>query len=152
MPRGWRIVKSAHARTAFDGEGARLYGGRWNSPGTAVVYTAQGESLAALELVVHMQATHILMSYCSIPADFDNSVVRVVDPAALPADWRDFPAPRALQQIGDQWAVEQRSVVLQVPSAIVPAELNYILNPRHPDFTQITIGSPSQFPFDPRFK
>lgn len=152
MPTGWRILKSARAATAFNGEGARLYGGRWNSPGRAVVYTAQSESLAALELLVHLQASHLLMSYSSIPAAFDNKLVEVVDPAALPSNWRGYPAPLTLQQIGDQWVAEARSMVLQVPSAIVPSELNFIFNPSHPDFAQVSIGRPTSFRFDPRLR
>ncbi len=152
MPTCWRIVKPAHAATAFDGEGARLYGGRWNSPGTAVVYTAQSESLAALELLVQLQASHLLMSYSSISADFETSLVEVIDPAVLPAEWKEYPAPLALQQIGDQWAAERRSVVLQVPSVIVLSELNFVLNPRHPDFARVTIGRSALFRFDPRLK
>ena len=152
MPRSWRIAKSARAATAFDGEGARLYGGRWNSPGTVVVYTAQTESLAALELLVHLQASQLLMSYCSLPVDFDDALVEVVDPTSLPSDWRSSPAPSVLQQIGDRWAADHRSVVLQLPSAIVPREANFIINPRHPDFGSLSIGPPDSFDFDPRLE
>ena len=152
MPRGWRITKSARAATAFDGEGARLYGGRWSSPGTPVVYTAQSESLAALEVLVHLQASQLLMSYSSIPADFDDAMIEAVDPASLPPDWRGSPPPIVLQQIGDQWAAEQRSVVLRIPSVIVPNESNFILNPRHTGFGQVDIGPPNSFHLDPRLK
>jgi len=152
MPRSWRITKSARASSAFDGEGARLYGGRWNSPGTPAVYTAESVSLAALELLVHLQATQLLVSYSSIPADFDDALVEAVAPASLSPDWRNHPAPSALQRFGDQWAARQRSVVLQVPSAIVPGELVYVLNPRHPDFGRLAIGAPTPFRFDPRLK
>jgi RES domain-containing protein len=152
MPRGWRIVKSARTATAFDGEGARLYGGRWNSPDTPMVYTAQNQSLAALELLVHLSAAQLLLSYSSIPVDFDLAWVEVVDPGALPSDWRAYPPPTALQELGDRWIAEQRSAVLQVPSALIPAELNFLLNPNHPDFAQVTIGPPTPFQFDPRLK
>lgn len=152
MSTGWRIVKSALAATAFDGEGARLHGGRWNSPGSAVVYTAQSESLAAMELLVQLQASQLLLSYSSIPVDFDNALVEVVDSAALPANWRESPTPSALQQIGDLWVAQQRSVVLQVPSAVVPSELNFLFNPTHPDFTQVTVGQRKPFWNDSRLK
>lgn len=152
MPRGWRIVKSVRAASAFDGDGARRYGGRWNSPGTAVVYTAQSESLAVLELLVHLQASQLLTSYCSIPADFEDALVEAVDVATLPRDWKTHPAPSALQELGDQWALGQRSVVLQVPSAMVPNEQNFILNPEHADFERVKIGQASPFQFDPRLK
>lgn len=152
MPRGWRITKSSLASTAFDGEGARLHGGRWNSPGTAVVYTAQSESLAALELLVHLQSSHLLLSYCSIAADFDAALIEAVDPASLPADWRESPAPAALQEIGDRWVTERRSVVLQVPSAIVPSEVNYLIAPGHRDFRRVRLSSVRPFALDPRLK
>lgn len=152
MPTGIRLVKSTYASTAFDGEGAREYGGRWNSPGTGVVYTAESESLAALELLVHLQSSQLLMSYITISAEFDNALVEVLTAAVLPPDWSEYPAPSVLQQLGDQWVSEQRSAVLQIPSVIVPNEVIYVLNPKHPDFTKITIGLPRPFKFDPRLK
>ena len=152
MLRGWRIIKSARASEAFDGEGARLHGGRWNSPGTPVVYTAQSESLAALELLVHLHAGQLLLSYSSIPVDFEDTAVEAVEPARVSPDWRGGAAPVALRLFGDQWAAEQRSVVLQVRSAVVPREAIYILNPRHPRFSRLTLGDPTPFEFDPRLK
>ena len=152
MPAGWRIVKSARVPSAFDGEGARLHGGRWNSPGTAVVYAAQSESLAALELLVHLQASHLLMSYSSIRVDFDDALVEVVNADKLPPEWRGHPPPSSLRSLGDRWVAEGRSVVLQVPSAVVSTELNYVLNPRHPDFTRVSVGPAKPFRFDPRLK
>ncbi|HVR29407.1 MAG TPA: RES family NAD+ phosphorylase [Thermoanaerobaculia bacterium] len=152
MPTGWRITKAARAATAFEGEGARLYGGRWNSPGTALVYTAESQSLAALELLVHLQASQLLTSYCSISATFDGELIEVIDRAALPRQWRRFPAPVELQEIGDRWAAARRSVVLEVPSAVVPAERLFLLNPSHSDFASVAIGSPVPFELDPRLK
>ncbi|HJQ97886.1 MAG TPA: RES family NAD+ phosphorylase [Candidatus Polarisedimenticolaceae bacterium] len=152
MPRGWRITKSARTSEAFDGEGARLHGGRWNSPGTPVVYTAQSESLAALELLVHLHAGQLLLSYSSIPVDFDDAAVEAVDPARVSPDWRGDPAPAALRLFGDQWVAEQRSAVLQVRSAVVPRELIYVLNPRHPGFGRLKLGTPTSFQFDARLK
>jgi len=151
MQRTWRIVKSSRSATAFDGEGARLFGGRWNSPGTAMVYTAGSQSLAVLELLV-LQASRLLTSFCAIPVDFDPALTQAVDPAQLPTDWRQSPAPAALQRIGDQWAAEIRSVVLQVPCAIVPDEANFLLNPHHPDFSRVNIGPPTSFRLDPRLE
>ena len=152
MPSGFRLLKTAHVATAFDGEGARLNGGRWNSPGTAVVYTSQSESLAALEILVHLQASRLLMSCSTIPVVFDGDLVEILDAADLPPGWDGYPAPSALAQIGDRWVVEQRSAVLQVPSAVVPNEVNYVLNPGHPQFARIRIGSPRPFRFDQRLK
>lgn len=152
MPRAWRIVKASRAPDAFDGEGARLYGGRWNSPGTAVVYTAQSRSLAALELLVHLQASQLLMAYSSIPVEFEDALIETVDPERVTPNWRDYPAPSALQRLGDRWAAERRSAVLKVPSVVIPGEINFIINPRHPDFGRLAIGAPQRFEFDSRLK
>jgi RES domain-containing protein len=152
MPTAWRITKSSRSATAFDGEGARLYGGRWNSPGTALVYTAQSQSLAALELLVHLQASEILASYSSIAVTFADKLIEVLDSAVLPRQWRRFPGPVALQEIGDRWVAASRSVVLQVPSAVVPAEALFLLNPGHADFASVKIGSPTPFEFDHRLE
>ena len=152
MPTSWRIVKAALAATAMDGEGARINGGRWNSPGTAVVYTSQSRSLAVLEILAHVQSSEILLSYVTIPVSFPDSLVEVIDPADLPEDWRENPAPSALKEIGDRWTAAKRSAVLQIPSAIVPDEHNFVLDPRHPDFASVVVGEPTGFRIDPRLK
>lgn len=150
MPTGWRIVKTRLAARAFDGEGARRYGGRWNSPGTRIVYTSQTISLAVLELLVHLQASPPLTSYALRSARFDARLVSALDRSSLPSDWRAFPAPSALQRIGDAWIAGGSSVVLEVPSAIVEDESNYLINPAHPDFRRLRIGPPVRFRLDPR--
>jgi RES domain-containing protein len=152
MPTAWRIARAAAARTAFDGEGARVHGGRWNSPGTRVVYTAQGASLAALELLVHLEASRLLAAYVLIPVGFDETHVEVLAPERLPARWSAYPAPVALQEIGDRWVRSRRSVVLRVPSAVVPLESNFLINPGHPDFAAFSIGKPTRFAFDHRLR
>lgn len=150
MPTAWRIVKSRHGASAFDGEGARLYGGRWNSPGTRMVYTAQSKSLAILEVLVHLQKSSVLPSYSLRAAHFGEELLERLDRLELPGDWREHPAPPALRRIGDTWVEEGRSCVLEVPSVVVEEESNYLLNPLHPDFDYITIGEPEPFEFDPR--
>ena len=151
MATGWRIVKSRYVSTAFDGEGARLYGGRWNSPGTRMVYTSSTISLAVLEVLVHLQEASILSSYSLISAGFDDALVERLDRSMLPDGWRSYPAPSELQRIGDEWVRRQRSAVLEVPSVIVERESNYLLNPVHPDFSSVVIGKPEPFTFDERF-
>ncbi len=146
----WRITKTKHADTAFTGDGARLNGGRWNSPGIAVVYAAQNISLAMLEMLVHFPSTDLLRSYSLFEVVFDDELVSAVDVRALPSNWTVAPPLLAIQQIGNQWAVDQRSAVLRVPSAIVPHEWNYILNPFHPDFASIKIGNAQPITFDKR--
>src|SRR5215207_117575 len=146
----WRIVKSRHAATAFDGEGARLYGGRWNSPGTPMVYTSSTISLAVLEVLVHLQETSLLSSYSLIAARFDDAIVERLDRSMLPEGWRAYPAPSELRRIGDEWVRSQRSAVFEVPSVIVERESNCLLNPAHPDFSSVVIGEPEPFTFDER--
>ena len=143
----FRIVKRKCASLAFSGLGARLYGGRWNSIGTAVVYTAGSLSLAVLEWRVHL-AQWLPPALLVIDAGFDETLVWT--PAKLPSGWKSFPAPPAVAAFGDDWVNSRRSVVMRVPSAIVPQECNYLLNPGHPDFAGLVLGEASLFRPDTR--
>ena len=146
----WRIVKRKLAREAFSGEGARLYGGRWNSPGVSVVYTAQSQSLAALELLVHLEAADLLHEYVVVEARFDASLITRILKSQLPQNWRASVPPASTRELGDAWAAEEPSPVLELPSAIIPAEKLFLLNPQHSLFSKIEIGEPVAFEFDPR--
>ena len=148
----WRIVKQKHAKDAFSGEGARRYGGRWNSKGTAVVYTAQSQSLAALEIMVHAEFPELLEHYVAIPVAIEESLIDKVNVSKLPKDWRAYPASRAVRAFGDDWVASGASVVLQVPSVVIPSESNFLLNPAHRDFAKLEIGEATAFEFDPRFR
>ena len=148
----WRVVKRKHLKTAFSGEGARIYGGRWNNPGYAVVYTAEYQSLALLELLVHLESSELLRYYVAVEVRLAEGLIEKVDHAQLPKNWSAYPPPARLREIGDAWIVEQRSAVLRVPSAVVPGESNYLLNPAHPDFPKIPIGEPVPFRFDRRLR
>lgn len=147
--RVWRICSRRYRR--FDGEGARLYGGRWNYAGTSIVYTSGSLSLAALELFVHVDTDLAPDGLVAIPVDIPEDVtVGTVDIAKLPRNWRAFPAPEALKDIATAWVKESSTAVLAVPSAVIPSEQNYLLNPRHPDFRRIRIQKAITFEFDPR--
>jgi RES domain-containing protein len=146
----WRIVKAKHAAGAFDGEGARVEGGRWNSPGTPVVYTSQSAALAVLEMLVHLGRSSILHAYVLIPCMLDDAVVSRLDRKRLPKDWRSYPAPPELQLIGDEWVKRAASAVLEVPSAVIETDSNYLLNPHHRDFHAIRVMDPQPFEFDLR--
>jgi RES domain-containing protein len=148
----WRIVQTAFVARAFDGEGARRFGGRWNRKGTAVVYTAGSQALAVLEMLVHLKPTDLVRTYKIIPIRFAEALVTRMDTAALPKLWRRSPSPRTVQEIGDNWVSSAASLVMQVPSAIVPGESNYLLNVRHPDFPKLVIGRPLPYRYDPRFR
>jgi RES domain-containing protein len=152
MPTLLRVVRADEATTDFDGEGSRLYSGRWNSLGTALVHRAQHESLGIPDILVHRQACAPLTAYATVPVEFGDGLAETVDRTALPRNSRDTPAPSALQALGDQWAAEGRSAVLRVPSAIVPREWNYLLNPAHAGFRRLRIGNPEDFRFDTRLR
>ncbi len=149
--RVWRICKKSRAATAFTGEGARLYGGRWSHPGTAVVYTSDSRALAALEVLVHLHRNQLPPGFISfaveIPDDVQIEGIQVED---LPEDWYSHPAPESLKEIGTDWAEARESVSLMVPSAVIQGENNILLNPAHPDFSRLVIGEPQPFEYDER--
>ncbi len=146
----WRIVQARLAGDAFTGEGARLFGGRWNHKGTRMVYTAGSVSLAALELLVHLEAPQLLESFVQIPVEFNERICSILDPASLPADWTDSPAPASTKDLGTEWVGAHETAVLAVPSAIVPTESIFLLNPEHPDFEAMRIGRPGSLKIDAR--
>ncbi|RME94713.1 MAG: RES domain-containing protein [Verrucomicrobia bacterium] len=149
MPLAWRLVREQFAGTAFSGDGAARYGGRWNSRGLRVVYASESRALAALETLVHLNPP-LPFRYKFIPVRFDAAWVETLTAAALPADWRQEPPPPSTRALGDRWIREGRSPVLAVPSIIIPQETNYLLNPAHPDFAAIERGPAEDFDFDPR--
>lgn len=145
----WRLVTARFADTAFSGEGARLYGGRWNRKGVPLVYTAESQSLAMLEMLV--QDEPLRARYAIIPARIPKILkIKQIKPAQLPADWRTISARAQLQALGNAWALEQTTAVLAVPSVVIPGETNYILNPLHSHFSKIEIGEHQAFITDLR--
>jgi RES domain-containing protein len=149
MASGWRIVPESRAGDAFAGEGAKVYGGRWNSPGLAVVYASQYKSLAALEQLVHLNPRSA-KRFKAFSFQFPDTLIDSVAARDLPKDWRQEPPPPSTQQFGDAWVRQAHSAVLAVPSIIIPEELNYVLNPAHTDFRKITIAKSQDFVFDAR--
>ncbi len=145
----WRIMTARFAQTAFSGEGARLYGGRWNPKGWELVYTAESQSLALLELMVQDAPlrAHYVMIPVQLPADLPETRI---DADQLPDDWRTLGARDVLQALGLAWLEGGQTAVLNVPSAVVPAERNILINPRHPDFARIVIGEPQSLQTDTR--
>jgi RES domain-containing protein len=146
----WRIVRKDHAANAFDGEGARLHGGRWNLRGTPMIYTSQSASLCALEILVHLDRREDLHEFVLFACSFPASIVEVIDRSALHDEWRDSPPLPAVQEIGDRWIREGRSAVLQVPSAVIETESNYLFNPAHAAFTKVAVADPVPFSLDLR--
>ncbi len=148
MIQAYRLAFREFADQAFTGEGAMRFGGRWNRRGTALVYTSASRALATLELLVHVKSSSIVDPIVLFALEFPEELVEIPD--RIPARWSANPPSALAQQYGDEWAAESRSAVLRVPSAIVPNEFNFLLNPNHPDFHQIEIGRPVRFRIDPR--
>lgn len=149
----YRLCSARHQATAFAGLGASLAGGRWNRRGVEVVYTAGSLSLAALECLVHFSSQTLPSDYVSFEITVPSEAsLEVVDIASLTNDWQDENPPVTTQAFGTDWIKSERSLLLRVPSIIIPTEFNYLINPQHRDFSKLIIGQPEPFRFDPRLK
>ena len=147
--RVWRIATAIHQ--PFDGEGARRHGSRWTPRGRPAVYASATLSLAALDRFVHTDPDLEAPDLVAIAIDVPTIVrMHTIDLNDLPSDWREYPAPDALARIGESWLRESTTAVLAVPSAVIPHERNYVLNPAHRDFARLAIGPSEPFSFDPR--
>ena len=150
MINAWRIVSANYKDKAYTGDGARIHGGRWNSKGVAVVYTADSLALASIEMIVNLPAPKLLQKYVRILTQISSDPVSDLSAADLPEDWNSRPISPSTRAIGDRWVKNQSSAVLKVPSIVVPDEYNFLLNPAHPHFAKIEIGKPIVYYFDPR--
>ena len=146
----WRLCAAKYGDTAFSGDGARLYGGRWSPSGIALAYAAESRALAVVEVLANVDDAETLFDVAwvlvsaAIPADL------IDKPTRLPDSWRQFPHAIETQTLGMEWMRSKRSAVLRVPSAVVPGEWNYLIDPAHEDFKRVKIGPPESFAFDPR--
>jgi RES domain-containing protein len=129
----YRIASRRYA--ADNSEGARLYGGRWNKPGTAVIYAATTRSLAALEVIVHNGG--IPGDYRVIAIELSGLAIQEIVMSQLPDRWPDEESLPTTANLGTEWVDSGTTAVLRVPSAVIPEEHNYILNPQHPEFKRI---------------
>jgi RES domain-containing protein len=149
MRRYWRIVSPAFADTAFSGEGARLYGGRWNSKGIRAVYLAERRSLALLERLVQDAALNADMVLIPVQIE-ETEPFEIVAIDDLPVDWRNLEGISATRAIGDAWLKSKSTLGLSVPSAVLPSERNLVLNPLHEGFARLKIGPPEPVQMDRR--
>ena len=148
--RFWRICRRRYAAAAASGEGARLFGGRWNSRGIRVVYASTSLALAAVETFVHLEPNLQPRDLVSIDGEIPAALpVARLEPAALPKHWHAA-RDESLQHFGDTWIAEGREVALLVPSAAIRGEWNVLLNPTHGDFARVTWHAPEPFAFDVR--
>lgn len=146
----FRIVKRRHVLTAFSGEGARAYGGRWNFPGIPMVYAAHTRALAALESLAHYGGAERRMEFVTFEIEIPDDVAMRLDAAGLPRDWRSDEPRASTQALGSEWQRGARSAALVVPSVLVPQEYCVLLNPEHADIDKIMVTYPEPFTFDAR--
>jgi len=147
---GFRIVKKRHALTAFSGEGASMYGGRWNRPGLPMVYAAQTRALAALEALAHYAGAERRIAFVTFAIEVPEALVMRLALADLPSDWRREEPGASTQDLGSAWQLRRSSVALLVPSVLIPQEFCLLLNPEHPDTRKVMIRYPEPFQFDGR--
>ena len=149
--RVWRLSQADRVKDSLSGEGGVHASGRWHHRGTRIVYASATLSLAALEVLVHVSRAAAPSDLVAVELDIpERVVVERVTPSRLPAGWDTHPAPPTVQDFGTTWAASRRSPVLEIPSAIIPHERNYLLNPEHPRFTRIRIVGRTPFSFDAR--
>lgn len=132
-----------------DGRGAAQYGGRWNHKGTPLIYAAESRALCALEILAGSR--ELANDYISIPIEVPDDIpCRVVATTELPQGWHSAEHSNGTRDLGTTWANAKETVVLVVPSAVLPRERNYLLNPQHRDFSRIVFREAEPFYFDER--
>ncbi len=152
MTRVYRILRKPYSKKPLDGEGSYRFGGRWSSPGTRLAYTAEHLSLAMIEYSIHIDPDDPPDDLVVVTAEIPDDVSRVsISPKRLPSNRRKSPSPPELARIGDRFASNARAAILIVPSALAPTESNWLINPRHPQFSKIRLGSVEPFDYDRRF-
>jgi RES domain-containing protein len=146
----FRLASSKFSRD-LSGKGAQKSGGRWNSKGTLMIYTGMTRALCATEIAVHTPLGIVPEDYTISSIQLPNTT-RILRPVAalLPANWKTFPHPNSTQLLGDQFIADGRYLVMQVPSAVVQGEFNFLINPAHKDFKKVKILKTEAFTFDQR--
>lgn len=146
----FRLTQSKHGKT-LSGKGAALGGGRWNSPGTEMIYTAANRSLAMAEVAVHFSLATLPTGYMMMKIHIPDTIpFAQVDIENLPRDWNVFPPLKATQRIGDLFIQEAKDCLLKVPSAVTSGDFNFLINPFHSEFKKIKIVTYVPFTFDKR--
>ena len=153
MVSAYRIFKTKFARTWDDGEGAFRYGGRWNTRGTRLLYLSSSLALATLEILVNLGEERLLDNFSYVELQLEESAIADVDHVKrLPPNWNECPPPLAVQHIGDEWASSRSSLILRVPSAVIPTESNFLINCEHDDFSSIGKSRPKVYSIDRRLR
>ncbi len=146
----YRIVQAQWAASAMTGEGARLFGGRWNPPGVPAVYLADSRALAALEIIVNAPREVTSLAWRIFEVEVPDDSIETVKPDALPDDWQALPSSSGAKHHGARW-LQTGALALKLPSAVIPEEFTLLLNPQHLDFGKLRVSEPKVFRFDLRF-
>jgi len=147
----YRMGKKAFHRD-LSGKGAELYGGRWNNKGTALLYTSESRALAFAEISIHLPLGIVPKDYFLVSILIpDTATILELTEKDLPADWRSNPHSDSTQSLGDSFVTARSHLALKVPSAIVPGDYNFLVNPFHPLSTELQITEAVPFEFDSRF-
>ncbi len=148
----WRICRKPFSRSPLDGRGGLVVAGRWHTPRRLVTYASESLALASLEVLVHCDVDLLPSDLVAVEVDVPAKVkVAEVKAKELPRTWRKHPAPTRLQELGNDWLDRGRTAVLRVPSALVPTESNFLINPSHPAFSGLRVVRRFKFAFDERF-
>ena len=149
--RVWRICRKRYAADPLNGRGGVVAGGRWHPKGTRIVYTSATLSLATLEVLVNADRDLIPRDLVRIEIHVpDDLAIERLGQRALPSEWRTWPAPPELQRIGAKWISRAATAVLRVPSAVIPEESNYLVNPVHRDSAKLKVVGKRPFELDAR--
>ena len=149
--RVWRLCQALHAKKLLGGEGSVHASGRWHLQGTRIVYTSATLSLATLEVSIHVNRAYAPPDLVAVEVELPDSLeIESLSLSRLPAAWDAHPAPAAVQELGRRWVASRRSAVLAVPSAVIPSEHNYLLNPAHPGFSRVRVVGRTPFSLDSR--
>ncbi len=147
--KAYRIVGKNSINSAFDGEGSRIYGGRWNSKGVSVVYTSDSLALSSLETIIHLPTYDLLEDYVYFKLSLDS---KMIYDSPIPTGWDERPNAPVARSIGDAWVIHNSYPAMKVPSVLVPESYNLVINIHNPDYSDIRIDAPKPLTFDSRLK
>jgi len=148
----WRVCARDYATTAFNGQGAADHPGRWNGRGTRLVYLSESLAGATLEWFAYALNAKPGREYVYFEVSAPTEAVLELEPQSLPQDWNLYPHPVSTQAIGDEWVARSASLLLRVPSVLVPESYNFLLNPQHLSFSQLTWSEPRALWLDGRLR
>jgi RES domain-containing protein len=146
----FRVCRNIYAKD-LSGNGARINGGRWNSPGVAAIYTSGSKSLAVLENLTNTPPAILQNDFSILTIGISGKIsIDEITLKELPFNWNIYPVPVNVSKMGDQWLLSVKSLLLKVPSVIIPSEYNYVINPLHPDMSKLKIKKTEKLELDKR--